>query len=230
MKNITQKEIEAAAEIHSRLTQWCEIDQSIAKLASKFPDWSLESTIVKATVIDSLYSTNIKQVIPIARHVCQVFSEKLKKEDLVLAIADFRSDGGDKMLTSFASKLCHFFVSEEDFPIYDGLAVNVLVQLGGARETGKLTRYRVYCENFYELKKASSLICKNRDLDRYLWLAGCYRKWKNGSSPDDAANESKKAKINKEVQGIFGELKKESSPLLEALVVPALRYRNAGSA
>jgi hypothetical protein len=83
----------------------------------------------------------------------------------------------DRLHLSFASKLAHFFIDPERFPIYDQYAARALAFHTGKRvikERGM--RYADYCEPFEKLRSAVGV--KPRELDQYLWLRGLYHKWK----------------------------------------------------
>jgi len=85
-----------------------------------------------------------------------------------------------RMHISFASKFAHFFISKEDFPIFDSYAENTLAfhlhWQKRVREKDHL--YISYYENVERLLKWAPLSCSFEELDRYLWLTGLYKAWR----------------------------------------------------
>lgn len=94
---------------------------------------------------------------------------------------------------SFASKLCHFFISAERFPIYDSHAVRVLSMHVGRRIRRDVgTRYADFADPFFRAR--DTVGCNTRELDRYLWLRGSFDAWSKSTS---------KAQVNVELKGLF---------------------------
>jgi hypothetical protein len=114
-----------------------------------------------------------------ANHVNEVMKARatIGDEQLVERIAHLEplANGKARNHFSFASKLCHIFVSEDTFPIYDGLA----------RETLRLhnkdveSPYQAFRSNFRMLSEYAGIRIGVRRLDRYLWLVGLYERWRN---------------------------------------------------
>ena len=83
---------------------------------------------------------------------------------------------------SFASKLCHFFLNDEDderYPIYDKAACDALRHhLGDAYCDDHQRPYSAFRENLEKLRAASSNIKPTgREMDRYLWIVGMYMRY-----------------------------------------------------
>ncbi len=139
---------------------------------------------------------------------------------LVEAIASLpRSDGGgvERKHWSFASKICHFFIDGDRYPIYDSFCRDMVARhLGRGNCVSDPTNpYRAFMENLQRLSEMSRVAASLRDLDRYLWLAGQYRAWvKRG---DDA-------QTNSELRSLFEDESPEVQRDLEALA-PGLEPR-----
>lgn len=90
------------------------------------------------------------------------------------ALPKASGDGVERRFRSFASKFAHFFVDSKRFPIFDKYAVQMVAfHLGDAVVNDPKREYVAYHTNFFRLKAAADLDrLPNRDLDRYLWLAG----------------------------------------------------------
>jgi hypothetical protein len=98
-----------------------------------------------------------------------------------IALLDLK-DGKPRNRVSFASKLCHFFVDEERFPIYDKAACETLKCHLGDDYRLEGMPYVAFQENLGRLKEASGINTNGRELDRYLWIVGMYMRWKRSKS------------------------------------------------
>jgi hypothetical protein len=103
---------------------WQIADGVFDSLPRSFPGFDRQSTLLKATVVNALYSTNVYAIARMAEHV-----EKLiRARGSLPADADFVEQlasppGLKPKFYSFASKFAHFFIDAERFPIYDSYAV-----------------------------------------------------------------------------------------------------------
>jgi hypothetical protein len=178
---LTLKQVEAANRLHDTMLQWVLNDNALSKLATLMPGWSGEESTIKCVSINSLYSTQVYAIVRMAAHVRQIFEKKFTNPgpELVEQIARLDSSRNH---TSFASKLCHFFVSA-DLPIYDEVARKTLkMHLGQRYLTSGDTPYNLYRANLKELCVAAEINVECRRLDRYLWLVGMYRRWLNNKA------------------------------------------------
>ena len=203
-------QIEAANRLHQHLLQWQVTDCALHKLKVQFPGFDIESSLLKVTAINQLYGTNVYAVVRMAEHVSEVMQKASTKDDvrLVNEIAILP----DMKRISFASKVAHFFIDEERFPIYDAYAVKMVTyhlgEQGLVRDADN--PYKAFVANFHRLKLVAGLECSTRELDHYLWLAGMYHAWRTKAKP----------KINREVEGLFNDMSPKgipSSPLLDML-------------
>lgn len=115
--SLTMAQIEAANRLHQQLLQWQITDCALHKLKVQFPGFDRESALLKVTVINQLYGTNVYAVVRMAEHITEVMCQASTMDDVgfVNEIATL----SDMKPTSFASKFAHFFIDEERFPIYD---------------------------------------------------------------------------------------------------------------
>jgi hypothetical protein len=191
---VTQSQVDAANRLHARLAQWSSTDGAFRRLAAHFPGWDREACILKAAVINDLYSTRVYAIWRMADHLMQVMEDPpTDSVALVAAIAGLPlQDDGDakRKHWSFASKVCHFFVDGTRFPIYDSYCRDMIVRhLGRANcVSDEANPYRAFVTNLDRLRSLSALSASLRDLDRYLWLAGQYRDWlkKGDQAPTNA--------------------------------------------
>jgi hypothetical protein len=180
---LNQKQVEAANDLHDTVDLWQSTDRMWPKLKEAMPGWGVEESIVKCTLVDRLYSTNVFAIERMAQHVKEVFEMQPKlDEQLVALIAQRKAPKGKKPRSeiSFASKLCHLFVSDS-LPIYDSAAREMLqMHLGDLYNEDKATPYKSFCENLRVLCEEAGLQSECRRLDRYLWIAGLYRRKQQG--------------------------------------------------
>lgn len=186
---IRPAQVAAARSLHRRMRMWEATDKALLKAARAFPDHGLASALAKASMLNQLYFTNVFAVTRMAEHVVKVLKHPPPADALVDAIARVPRA---YTFRSFASKYAHFFVDPSRYPILDRFAVRMVAEHLGrpAAQT-----YRGFRKDFFDLLSLSRLRCSSRDLDRYLWLGGLYKAWRNNP----------KAPINGEARRLFQE-------------------------
>ena len=185
-------------EIKKWLDKWNELEdyrtqeEAINDLfQKKYPDCSeLKGVIIKCSVLNDFYSTNIFKVFPVAKHIIEIenINNRLAVGDpsLVDEIANVKLgvNGKEKCLYSFATKFCSHH-NEEAYPIFDSY---VSAMLRYFRNKAKAKNKKKPSLNFKndELKKYATfkLVLQKfqsafhlkhfsfKQIDRYLWLAG----------------------------------------------------------
>ena len=198
---LTKDQIVAANRLHERLAQWRAADEALLAVRERFPEFDMTGCLVKTLIVNALYGTNVFAITRMAEHVRKVLDETdllAVGPELVEQIAALPKVAGqkrDRRHHSFASKFAHFFVDAEGFPIYDSYAVGTIEHhLRPADRVHNPDRpYEAFVANFQTVRKAIGWEGSNRELDRYLWIAGLYRAWK--SNPE--------ARINAEVSSLF---------------------------
>jgi len=214
---ITQEQIDAANRLHARMPQWASTDRAFERLARAFPDWEREACILKASAINDLYSTRVYAIWRMADHLGHVMVDPPSDAgDLVAAIGALPEADGSvpRRHWSFASKIGHFFVDGDRFPIYDSFCREMLAfHLGrGGCVADAANPFRAFVTNLERLRELSGLSASLRDLDRYMWLAGQYRAWLRDG--DDA-------QTNAELRATFEHPTPEDRTDLDILVPPA---------
>lgn len=141
---------------------------------------SLKNIIIKCSVLNDFYSTNIFKVYPVACHILELdIDDRLKNGDISLVneIANNKISGKEKNFYSFASKYCSHH-NQEEYPIYDYYVdqmlrhfrnVDVFFDFDNAdlKNYEKFKNILLKFREFYKLEKFSL-----KDLDRYLWQVG----------------------------------------------------------
>jgi len=204
--------IDAANRLHERLEQWRLADQALRLLADRCPDFELAACLLKVVAVNELYGTNLYATTRMAKHAAGVLADTnlaAAGPELVERLADLPATEGQKRKRrhySFASKFAHFFLDDERFPIMDSYAVKMLKRHLGRQHYSDDTAqpYASFVSNFHELKRLSGFAGSNRQLDRYLWLAGEYAAWKKKPG----------AAINAEVATLFAQPSGEVAALL----------------
>lgn len=114
-------------------------------------------------------------------------------------------------LVKRAKNFAHFFINSEMFPIYDSYADKMLIfHLGYAAAILDQDHvYRAFTLNFNTLKALLQFDCTTRELDKYLWLAGVYRKWRK--NPQNS-------KINVDAHRLFVNASGETTRDLEIMM------------
>ena len=194
-------QIEAAGWLHKMLPGWTMTDCAFRQLADAFHGFGPEAALLKATVIDRLYSANVRAIVPMAEHIVAVMENP--PEDPVALVEEIaRIPSVNRNFYSFASKFAHFFINGARFPIYDSYARSMVAcHLG----KGEADSYRAFVEDIRELQEVAEMSCSLRKLDYYLWLAGNFRKWRA------------KGDIGAEVRGLFESTAPEVRAHIEAL-------------
>ena len=187
------------SEVKKWLDKWNELEdcriqeEAINDLFQKmYPRCNeLKEVIIKCSILNDFYSTNIFKVFPVAKHIIEIenINEKLAAGDptLVDEIANVRLGENDKekYLYSFATKFCSHH-NEEAYPIYDPY---VSVMLRYFRNNNKkklnfknneLKKYKTFKLVLDQFKTAYGLgKFSFKEIDRYLWQAGKFYMPKN---------------------------------------------------
>lgn len=171
-------------------------DRAIALVIEQFDKNVLhEHILIKATLINRLYSTNILDIWTLADTMSKIsdFDRRLEIGDLDLVIKDMKSikvnkknirthkiAKVDRSIYSFATKYCNWH-NHDKFPIYDR---NVSVYFCYMKSIGHfenikfktvndLRNYHTFVSVVNEFSKQFNLQSFNyKQLDKFLWLEG----------------------------------------------------------
>ena len=140
----------------------------------------LENILIKCSVLNDFYSTNIFKIYPVAKHILSLnIDARLKAGDPTLVDDIAKNDIGGKMKNfySFASKYCSHH-NQLEFPIYDSYVHKVLKYFlkvdrfskykdKDLKEYSKFKQILINFRKFYSLEQFSL-----KELDKYLWQFG----------------------------------------------------------
>ena len=140
----------------------------------------LENILIKCSILNDFYSTNIFKIYPVAKHILSLdIDKRLNSGDptLVDEIAKIKIGDKEKNFYSFASKYCSHH-NQLEFPIYDSYVHKVL-------------KYYLNVDRFFDFDesdlkiypKFKNILIKFRsfygldeynlkELDKYLWQFG----------------------------------------------------------
>jgi hypothetical protein len=177
--------INAANLLHRYLDQWRLADQALELLAARCGGFEPDACLLKVAAVNTLYGTNLYAITRMAKHAAAVLMATdlaAAGPELVEQLAALPTMNGrlsKRRHYSFSSKFAHFFVCKERFPIMDSYAVAMLKRHLGSPiyRDDPTKRYVAFLRNSQQLKQSSGFRGSNRELDRYLWLAGEYAAW-----------------------------------------------------
>jgi hypothetical protein len=178
---VTIERLAAARALFEADFEWQAMEQLFDELRTAYPsNQDLKAVLLKASVVNALYATNVFAIRAMARHVCAVFSAVPDATDaaLVLRIAELTTGGKTRRCVSFASKYAHFFVDPDRFLIMDYYAGQALAAHLGARRVDQADwrpDYPSFVQRVGTLRHRDRITVSNRELDHYLWLYGCWR-------------------------------------------------------
>ena len=177
----------SADEVNHWLAAWNKLEdyESQERAINRvFSDYSsndnLENILIKCSILNDFYSTNIFKIFPVAKHILSLnIDERLKAFDptLVDDIAKNDVGGKSKNFYSFASKYCSHH-NQFEFPIYDSYVDKVLryfqkVDGFSNFEANDLKNYPKFKNILIEFRKFYGLEQFNlKELDKFLWQFG----------------------------------------------------------
>uniref|UniRef100_A0A7V4NFY8 Uncharacterized protein n=1 Tax=Fervidobacterium pennivorans TaxID=93466 RepID=A0A7V4NFY8_FERPE len=221
MIKIFKEQVESAIKLYDLSSELLNIEKALKKVRNTFPDFTLQSTLVKVAVVNSLYNTNIFRVYDVAYHISEVVSQEgitLEPEFVDrLSTVVLRSNGDngkEKHYISFSSALAHIFLSEK-FPIYNSVTTRMVAyHLNEEVKAGKkYTTYTDFYHDFYMLLNSLEFKTSVSELHKYLWISGEYRKL-NGIKPwENPSNE-----INPDLKKLFKKGDENVQKLLKDLI------------
>lgn len=166
--------------------RYASAEKAITNLFSAFPNnKELEDILLKISVINDLYSTNILDKFKLAEHIQKLNIDKELKSgnpEVVNAIAKghgIRTKKNNTELTfySFATKYCNWH-NQESYAIYDSFVEKVLLAY---RRQNKFYDFKNDdLRDFEKLKKIINEFAKHfgltghnlKEIDKFLWIYG----------------------------------------------------------
>lgn len=167
---MNKESIETAKKIYSHLERWKLANRTLTDFFSKnSSNKSEEVVLTKVVLIDSLYKTNLRDQISVAKHIWGLdFLDKLLIDGNFAAVEKV-AKCENKNLLSFASKFCHFH-NKQDYPIYDKYVRIALKKLTNWKDDRTYSGFKQAINDFRRRNKIENTSFE--DLDKYLWLVG----------------------------------------------------------
>lgn len=156
-------------------------DQAIIKLFKKFKDnKDIKDILLKTSLINDLYSTNIFATFEMAKHILSLnIDSDLKKGDpkAVNKIAKIIISKKQKNFYSFATKYCNWH-NQSKYPIYDSYVDKILRAYRNQTafytfkndDLRDYAKFLVILENFRKYFKLDKFDFKK--IDKFLWMYG----------------------------------------------------------
>lgn len=183
--------IPSAEELQGYLAKWdtlniyVEHEAALEMLFRIDPEFSrntsLRHIIVKCSVLNDFYATNIYQIEPVARNIASIrdFDKRIVRGDLSLVGEIAKADGVKNINYSFATKYCSHH-RPELYPIYDRYVADVLMFLRRKYPDMFKFKSRNSLKDYETFVSAIETVRKNfgledytyKDIDRYLWQLG----------------------------------------------------------
>lgn len=145
----------------------------------------LDDVLVKVCTLNQFYSTNIRHIFTLSKHIVSLNIDKDLKDnnmDIVNRIASghgiqIKDDAKESYLYSFATKYCSHH-NPIMYPIYDSYVENMLKKckekdgfdIFSDKEMKSYSRFKDILINFRKFYDLESFDL--RQIDKYLWLAG----------------------------------------------------------
>lgn len=138
----------------------------------------IEGVLLKATVLNAFYSTNIYSIYPVAKHIIdQRIDSKLVSGDISVVDDIRKISENDRDNYSFATKYCSHHYPEA-FPIYDSYVEKLLCYFRdkdkfSAFKTDELKQYGRFKQILLDFRAYYRLEAYDlKKIDQYLWLLG----------------------------------------------------------
>ncbi|CAG0954309.1 hypothetical protein ANAEL_00245 [Anaerolineales bacterium] len=157
------------------------VEDVLSELFGKYSqNCSLRDVLIKVSVLNSLYSTQIYAVVETAKHIVEVNIDNDLRMGMIEVVEKIaRVEVGGKIRTnySFASKYCHWH-QPEMYPIYDSYVDQLLWAYHVQRQfevfkQADLRNYPRYKEIVESFRKCYNLTqFRLKDLDKFLWGYG----------------------------------------------------------
>lgn len=222
---LSQHQVDSAGRVYQALRQWRLADSTLEMLAVRLPGFSAEECLLKTVAANSIYGTQLLATLRMANHIRGILNDPrttTTDTSLVERIARLPAEQGEKprLMTSFASKFCHFFVNAEVFPMYDEAARDALkLHLGDGYIVDGKQPYVAFCQNLCRVRELANLGCKTKELDQYLWLTGMVMRWqKERTKKTQRIGAELKAVLEHPSPEITAELKRVLPEQLAALI------------
>lgn len=152
----------------------------------------LEDVLLKLSVINDLYSTNIFATFKMAKHIRDLNIDKdlaSGSEELVSRIANFKNRGKTRRFFSFATKYCSWHKAD-DYPISDTFVERLII---GYRNRDHFAQFKnADLRNYPKFKHILMAFRQHfgllefgfKELDKFLWLYGKKKFGKAGRGTD----------------------------------------------
>ena len=180
--NPSKNEVEKYLKRWDLLENYTLQEKALDKLFFKtYPNnTDINDVLIKASVLNDFYSTNIFSIFPVAKHILELDIDKRLEENdttLINDLAKVKIGNVEKNFYSFATKYCSHHKPKE-FPIYDSFVEKCLMYFykkDNFEEFSKadLKDYTKFKNILKSFKKYYNIdMFDLKDIDKYLWQLG----------------------------------------------------------
>ena len=139
---------------------------------------NIEDILLKSSVINTFYGTNIFDIYPVAKHILGVanIDKRLEAGDITL-VSEIANGPTKRRNYSFATKYCSWHQPSE-FPIYDSFVGKLLLQyqrldhFANFNKLDDLRDYSIFCDVIRKFRIYYELKYSLKELDKFLWQLG----------------------------------------------------------
>ncbi len=181
IKSVTKKLVEEYNKKFEEDERYFLADQTIIKLFDKFGEnKEIEDILLKISVINDLYSTNIFATFKMAKHILALkIDSALKKGDpkIVNKIAKIEILNKQKNFYSFATKYCNWH-NPLRYPMYDKHVSKILIEYKKQTNfydfnSDDLRDYPTFLKILTKFRDYFNLKGYNfKQIDKFLWMYG----------------------------------------------------------
>ena len=156
-------------------------EEAIIDLVEKFPsNKEFKHVLLKVSVINNLYATNIFATFQMAHHIHSLnidFHLAVHSTEIVDKIAAAKFSDKSRNVFSFASKYCSWH-DQENYPLFDAYVEKLLLAYRAKDKYARFrhsdlrrySRYKTIVSTFREHYNLTQFSFK--ELDKFLWLYG----------------------------------------------------------
>src|SRR5262249_32268940 len=128
---LTQAHVGAAGRLYAQMPDWQASAAALDAIALALDGFERGPAYIKVATVNALYGTRILALMQMARQVSRMLAGKpasvVTVQDIDrLARLKAPNTGKERRHISFASKLAHFFIDRDRFPIMDSFAKRVV--------------------------------------------------------------------------------------------------------
>lgn len=160
------------------------VDEAIKKIFELFPNnTELQDVLIKVTVLNTLYGTNIYDVFGIAKHIIKIKNLDIKIQNGDISAVNLirvghgiiiKKSQKERNFYSFSTKYCSFH-NNTSYPIYDNLVDDLIFKINEKLKWINIKKvdmenYEIYKSLIDNFRKNFGNNMSYKDIDKSLWM------------------------------------------------------------